>query len=47
MRNKHLTFTQRYSIEVMLKAKVKKKDICCSLKIPESTLYRELDVITK
>ncbi len=26
----------------MLKAKVKKKDIWCSLKIPESTLYREL-----
>ena len=26
----------------MLKAKVKKKDICCSLKITEFTLYREL-----
>ncbi|NOQ75090.1 MAG: IS30 family transposase [Crocinitomix sp.] len=42
MRNKHLTFTQRYSIEVMLKAKVKKKDIWSALKIPESTFYREL-----
>jgi IS30 family transposase len=42
MTNKHLTFTQRYSIEVMLKAKVKKKDIWSALKIPESTFYREL-----
>lgn len=42
MRNKHLTFTQRYSIEMMLKANVKKKDIWSSLKIPESTFYREL-----
>lgn len=42
MINKHLTFTQRYSIEVMLKAKVKKKDIWSSLKVPESTFYREL-----
>lgn len=42
MRNKHLTFTQRYSIEVMLRAKVKKKEIWSSLNIPESTFYREL-----
>ena len=42
MRNKHLTFTQRYSIEAMLRAKVKKKDIWSSLNIPESTFYREL-----
>ena len=42
MKNKHLTYEQRYSIEMMLKAKVQKKIICQTLKIPECTLYREL-----
>jgi IS30 family transposase len=42
MRNKHLTYDQRYSIEMMLKAKVQKKIIYQTLKIPESTFYREL-----
>ncbi len=42
MTNKHLTFIQRYSIEVMLKTNVKKKEIWSSLNIPESTFYREL-----
>jgi IS30 family transposase len=42
MKHKHLTYPQRYSIEVLLRAKVKKKDIWHSLGIPESTFYREL-----
>ena len=37
-----LNFEQRYSIEVMLKAKVKKKEIAKSIGVNESTLYREL-----
>ncbi len=47
MTKKHLSFTQRYSIEVMLRAKVKKKDIWSSLNIPGSTFYRELKRNTK
>jgi len=42
MKNKHLTYEQRYSIEIMLKTKMKKKEIYTSLGIPESTFYREL-----
>ena len=42
MKNKHLTYEQRYSIEMMLKTKIKKKEIWQSLGIPESTFYREL-----
>lgn len=42
MRNKHLTYDQRYSIEMMLKAKVQKKIIYQTLNIPECTFYREL-----
>ena len=42
MTNKHLTYDQRYSIEMMLKAKVQKKIIYQTLKIPECTFYREL-----
>jgi len=42
MKHKHLTYKQRYSIEMMLKAKVKKKDIWRLLELPESTFYREL-----
>ena len=34
MNHKHLTYDQRYSIEMMLKAKVQKKIICQTLKIP-------------
>lgn len=42
MRNKHLTYDQRYSIEMMLKANIQKKIIYQTLKIPECTFYREL-----
>jgi len=42
MKHKQLTYLQRYSIEAMLKANVKKKDIWHSLSISESTFYREL-----
>ena len=42
MKYKHLTFEQRFSIQIMLKANTKKKDICKALNIPDSTLYREL-----
>ncbi|MFT5253020.1 MAG: IS30 family transposase, partial [Flavobacteriales bacterium] len=39
MKNKHLTYEQRYGIEVMLKTKINKKEIYKSLGIPSSTLY--------
>ena len=39
---KQLNFEQRYSIEMMLKSKIKKKEIFRSLNIAESTFYREL-----
>lgn len=42
MKHKHLTYDQRYGIEMMLRAEVKKKTIYQTLKIPESTFYREL-----
>ena len=42
MKHKHLTYEQRYSIEIMLKTKINKKDIYESLGIPSSTFYREL-----
>ena len=42
MKNKQLTYEQRYSIEMMLKTKIKKKEIYESLNIPECTFYREL-----
>ncbi|QTD36353.1 IS30 family transposase [Polaribacter batillariae] len=42
MNYKQLTFEQRYSIELMLKAKISKKEIIKSLCINESTFYREL-----
>jgi IS30 family transposase len=42
MRYKQLNFEQRYSIEVMLRAKTKKSLIWVSLGISESTFYREV-----
>jgi transposase, IS30 family len=42
MNYNQITFEQRYSIELMLKARTKKKDIIKSLGISESTFYREL-----
>jgi IS30 family transposase len=42
MKHKHLTYEQRYSIEIMLKTKINKKVIYESLGIPGSTFYREL-----
>jgi len=42
MKNKHLTYEQRYGIEVMLKTKITKKEIYESLGISVCTFYREL-----
>jgi IS30 family transposase len=42
MKNKYLTYEQRYRIEVMLKTKIKKKDIYTSLILPSSRLYQQL-----
>ena len=39
---KQLTYQQRYTIEVMLKRKIKKSVIAQAIKVNESTLYREL-----
>ena len=42
MKNKRLTYEQRYTIECMLKEKHSKKSIIATLNIVESTFYREL-----
>lgn len=42
MKHKQLNYEQRYSIELMLRSKVKKKEIINTLKVSESTFYREL-----
>lgn len=42
MKYKQITFEQRYSIECMLKHKIKKSVIRSTLDLSESTLYREL-----
>ena len=43
MKYKQLNYEQRYSIELMLGAKVAKKDIAEGLQINESSLHRELN----
>ena len=47
MKHKQLNFEQRYSIEVMLRSKVKKKDIIKAIRVDASTFYRELNRNTK
>ena len=42
MKHKQLNYEQRYSIELMLKSKIKKKEIIKALSVDESTFYREL-----
>ena len=42
MKNKQITFEQRYTIELMLKEKHSKKTIISTLGLVESTFYREL-----
>jgi hypothetical protein len=47
MRNKHLTLTQRYIIEVTLKVKVTKKDIWPALKITSPLFIESLSGTVK
>ena len=42
MKHKQLNFEQRYSIELMLRSKIKKKEIIKATGVGESTFYREL-----
>ena len=43
MKHKQLNYEQRYSIELMLRSKVKKRDIIEAIGVSEPTFYREIN----
>jgi len=43
MKHKQLNFEQRYSIQLMLRSKIKKKEIIKAIGVSESTFYREIN----